>query len=459
MAVLTVAPAAQKYFDSDGIAPLASGKVYTYSAGTTTPLATYSDAAGSTPNANPITLDANGQALIYVTAGTAYDFVIKRPDGTQVGVTQRVKADGGDSLRTDLASASSGYGIGLVAWPTGQSITQTANNQHFSQNGAAIHRIGDRFLFGAATANDGAFPNVTKDWLSTFQTAAGLGAGTLLSSQVAVLNGSNANSAVPLLSGVQSLNFTSAGTSALANAAYAVNNNATLATQAWAFYCEAHRTTSAAGETYAMEVDTRTLTSSISANPYAQGDVVGIQIASGCGLNATGQFDASAAIQIAGNPKRFKVGINFYNDALTDLGGGVYEAMAVPSGSIIRNWINSTTSGSYIYFATTTAAASPSLKMANSLFEVTETTGGAAQFRVNCATGTANYPSVTASATGSPIVYGANGSDTNIDIALTPKGTGNIRMGTWTSNADAAINGYVTIKDSGGTTRKLATIA
>ena len=97
MAVLTVAPAAQKYFDSDGITPLASGKVYTYSAGTTTPLATYSDAAGSTPNANPITLDANGQALIYVTAGTAYDFVIKRSDGTQVGVTQRVKADGGDS--------------------------------------------------------------------------------------------------------------------------------------------------------------------------------------------------------------------------------------------------------------------------------------------------------------------------------------------------------------------------
>ena len=447
MAVLTVAPAAQKYFDSDGITPLASGKVYTYSAGTTTPLATYSDAAGSTPNANPITLDANGQALIYVTAGTAYDFVIKRPDGTQVGVTQRVKADGGDSLRTDLASASSGYGIGLVAWPTGQSITQTANNQHFSQNGAAIHRIGDRFLFGAATANDGAFPNVTKDWLSTFQTAAGLGTGTLVSAQVAVLNGSNSNSAVPLLAGTQSLDFTSSGTAGLGVAAYAVNNNATLATSVWGFYAEAHRTTSAAGLTYGLEIDTRTLTSTINANPYQQGDVIGIQIASGAELSATGQYDASAAIQIAGNPKKFKVGINFYNDALADLGGGVYEAVAMPKGAIIRQWINSTTSGPFIFMTANTAANSGSIQLSDGVFQVNETSTGAAQFRVNCATGTANYPSVTASAAGSPVVYGANGSDSNIDIALTPKGTGNIRMGTWTSKADAAINGYDTIKD------------
>ena len=34
-----------------------------------------------------------------------------------------------------------------------------------------------------------------------------------------------------------------------------------------------------------------------------------------------------------------------------------------------------------------------------------------------------------------------------------------LRFGAWTSNADAAVNGYVTIKDAGGTVRKLATIA
>lgn len=33
------------------------------------------------------------------------------------------------------------------------------------------------------------------------------------------------------------------------------------------------------------------------------------------------------------------------------------------------------------------------------------------------------------------------------------------RIGAWTSNADAAVNGYVTVTDNSGNTRKLATIA
>ena len=56
-------------------------------------------------------------------------------------------------------------------------------------------------------------------------------------------------------------------------------------------------------------------------------------------------------------------------------------------------------------------------------------------------------------------VLDALGTDTDISIRITPKGTGTVSFGTWTSNADAAVNGYVTITDSSGTTRKLATIA
>ena len=54
----------QAYFDSAG-APLAGGKLYTYAAGTSTPLATYSDQAGTTPNTNPVVLDARGEATIF----------------------------------------------------------------------------------------------------------------------------------------------------------------------------------------------------------------------------------------------------------------------------------------------------------------------------------------------------------------------------------------------------------
>lgn len=56
-------------------------------------------------------------------------------------------------------------------------------------------------------------------------------------------------------------------------------------------------------------------------------------------------------------------------------------------------------------------------------------------------------------------IISAGGTDTNIDIRLAPKGTGSVWLGGWTSNADAAVNGYITVKDSSGNVRKLATIA
>ena len=42
-----------QFFDNNGN-PLVGGKLYTYAAGTTTPLATYTDASSGTPNTNPI---------------------------------------------------------------------------------------------------------------------------------------------------------------------------------------------------------------------------------------------------------------------------------------------------------------------------------------------------------------------------------------------------------------------
>jgi len=65
----------QTYTDSNGN-PLAGGKLYTYAAGTSTPLETYVDAAGTTPNENPITLDARGEASVFWDSAT-YKVVLK----------------------------------------------------------------------------------------------------------------------------------------------------------------------------------------------------------------------------------------------------------------------------------------------------------------------------------------------------------------------------------------------
>jgi hypothetical protein len=81
------------------------------------------------------------------------------------------------------------------------------------------------------------------------------------------------------------------------------------------------------------------------------------------------------------------------------------------------------------------------------------------QFLVSHIASSVNYLQAAGGATGVAATLSAQGSDTNIDLALAPKGTGNVRFGTLTANADAPVTGYILIKDSGGTTRKLAVIA
>jgi hypothetical protein len=49
-----------QFFDNNGNV-LTGGKLYTYAAGTTTPLASYTSSAGNTAHTNPIILDAAGR--------------------------------------------------------------------------------------------------------------------------------------------------------------------------------------------------------------------------------------------------------------------------------------------------------------------------------------------------------------------------------------------------------------
>lgn len=74
--------AGAQFFDNNGD-PLSGGLIYTYDAGTTTPRATYTTSAGSTPNANPIVLDSAGRVTtqIWLTSGINYKFVLKTSSG------------------------------------------------------------------------------------------------------------------------------------------------------------------------------------------------------------------------------------------------------------------------------------------------------------------------------------------------------------------------------------------
>jgi hypothetical protein len=65
MIMATLLPEGKQSFTDSAGAPLAGGKLYTYDAGTSNPRATYQDAAGTTPNTNPIVLDARGEAIVF----------------------------------------------------------------------------------------------------------------------------------------------------------------------------------------------------------------------------------------------------------------------------------------------------------------------------------------------------------------------------------------------------------
>jgi hypothetical protein len=93
-----------QFIDANGD-PLIGGKVHTYLAGSTTPAATYTDNTGSTPQANPIILNALGAPAspIWLGEGIAYKFVVKDADDVTLSGL------GGDNIEgvNDAATSAS----------------------------------------------------------------------------------------------------------------------------------------------------------------------------------------------------------------------------------------------------------------------------------------------------------------------------------------------------------------
>lgn len=78
---------AGQLFDNNGN-PLAGGKIFTYAAGTTTPVATYTNSTGTIAHSNPIILDGAGRVPsgeIWLTDGISYKFVVEDSVGTLIG--------------------------------------------------------------------------------------------------------------------------------------------------------------------------------------------------------------------------------------------------------------------------------------------------------------------------------------------------------------------------------------
>lgn len=125
-----------QFFDNNGV-PLAGGKIYTYEAGTTTPLATYTSSTGNTAHTNPIVLDAAGR----VPAGgeiwnalQLYKFVLK----TSADVTIATYDNVGSSFNaTAIIANFTGDGtdttFNLASAPAGENATNIYINGVYQQ--------------------------------------------------------------------------------------------------------------------------------------------------------------------------------------------------------------------------------------------------------------------------------------------------------------------------------------
>lgn len=82
-----------QFFDRNG-KPLASGKLYSYVAGTTTPKSTYTSASGAA-NTNPVILDASGRADVWLDSSTSYKFILKDKNDVQLWSVDSITDYGG----------------------------------------------------------------------------------------------------------------------------------------------------------------------------------------------------------------------------------------------------------------------------------------------------------------------------------------------------------------------------
>lgn len=97
--------AGQQFFDNNGNV-LTGGKLWSYEAGTTTPQATYTTAAGNVAHTNPIVLDSAGRVStgeIWLTAGQNYKFVLMTSANVTLATWDNITGINGTGIATDAS--------------------------------------------------------------------------------------------------------------------------------------------------------------------------------------------------------------------------------------------------------------------------------------------------------------------------------------------------------------------
>lgn len=160
-----------QFFDNNGL-PLNGGKIYTYAAGTTTPLTTYTSWFGNVANSNPIILDSAGRTpeQIWATEGLLYKYVVADANNVVIRTWDNI---GGSVVASDLAndlantsnnakgdaligfkqSNASGFITGAVAKTVNDKLQEVFSVKDFGAVGDGVTNDTDAFAAAATAIN------------------------------------------------------------------------------------------------------------------------------------------------------------------------------------------------------------------------------------------------------------------------------------------------------------------
>ena len=457
---------------------------------------------------------ADGGSLLKGVGNTAIEFVglfpkdihnVKQWGAVGDGVTDDYQAFvDADSFGKTIHVTDSTYEIGTLfsstgtaAWVIDPNVQFTGTQPSFfrgvwndhlpdgtasTAQGVNLHRLWDRVLIGDANLgyNGELGPGTT--WPTDY----GIGYYQAFSQMASF----SSFGGLGMAGAAQSADTPVGSFATIGVAAGAVNNHLTESKTAWSFYGQTVEIAGAAGNfSVGMELNMNTEKTSGEVTPFnAESGIqfsathwVGVGgeypqlLSANCNPISCGMYFASNSYHaaVAGTGNLMRKGIVFSATVLDGSDGetgGRSTAIQMASGQQL-DWqfvastvtytagriradtlaINKATG---IVFSNTGVVfmgldASPGTTTETPLFRVKEPSGS-----------DVNNLYVAASIAGQPVNLLVEGSDTNIDINIGPKGSGLLRIGTpFTSSGDVAVTGYMEVKDSAGTTRKLAIIA
>jgi parallel beta-helix repeat protein len=155
------AGAGAQFFDNNGNV-LSGGKIYTYQAGTTTPLATYTTNSGSAFHTNPIILDAAGRVPsggeIWLQLGIGYKFVLKTSTEVLIATYDNIPSSAQPPSSNDADSImyEQGYTVTAGSFVVGKIYRiVSVGTTNFTLIGAVNNTVGTHFIATGAGTGTG----------------------------------------------------------------------------------------------------------------------------------------------------------------------------------------------------------------------------------------------------------------------------------------------------------------